>query len=344
MNASPTGYRIGIIGAGGIVRTSHLPAYAKAGWDVVSISSRKHENAASAAKEFGINQASSNWRDVINNPMVEVLDISLPPHMNEMVCAEAFRAGKPVLLQKPMALDLAAAKRIVEAAESASVPLAINQNGRWDPAIRDLRRMLDQSEFGELVSATMELRTRQPWQTFWEDPDYSRLMIVGMSIHHLDQFRFLFGEPEEVTALTRSYPGQPWRGESIALYCLGYAGGFTAIGFDDGFPWIKEWSVDFRVEGTGAIAMGEIGWPSGGDSTLKCARAADPEVWQHSRFTTKWFPDAFAGTMGSLFEYVSTGVEPDISGRNNLQTMRLVEACYKSAQERRTVKIEEIVL
>ena len=53
--------------------------------------------------------------------------------------------------------------------------------------------------------------------------NYPRLMLLGMSIHHLDQFRFLFGEPEEVTAITATYPGQPWAGESIAFYTLRYA-------------------------------------------------------------------------------------------------------------------------
>ena len=73
----------------------------------------------------------------------------------------------------------------------------------------------------------------QPWQRFWEDRAiYTQLMILGMSVHHLDQFRFLFGEPEYVTAITDRYPGQKWEGESIAHYQLQYGDGFFASGLD----------------------------------------------------------------------------------------------------------------
>jgi predicted dehydrogenase len=167
-------------------------------------------------------------------------------------------------------------------------------------------------------------------------------MLVGMSIHHLDQFRYLFGDPVEVTAITSKYPKQPWHGESIAFYCLRYESGLIACGLDDGFPWLPDWSATFRVEGTGAIARGKFGWTAGGPSSLDYVLADDPSVIHDAQLTLKWFPDAFRGTMGSLFNYITTGVEPDISARNNLGTMRLVEACYLSAAEKRTVQMKEI--
>lgn len=335
-------YAIGMIGAGGIVRTSHLPAYRERGWTVAHVSSRTIENARAVANEFGIAKASADWRAVIDDPAVEVVDVSVPTHLNEQVCLAAFEAGKPVLVQKPIALDLAAARRIVDAAAAHGVPLAVNQNGRWDPAIRALKTLIAHGTFGQLVTASMELRTRQPWQEFWEWPEYERLMLVGMSIHHLDQFRYLFGDPIEVTAVTSTYPGQPWKGDSIAFYSLRFAGGLIAVGLDDGFPWTRDWSVTYRVEGIDAIARGSIGWPTGGYSTLEYTTSANPDAWLKPAFTTKWFPDAFGGTMGALFDYVTTGIQPETSGRNNLGTMRMVEACYRSAAERRTVTLEEI--
>lgn len=337
-------YTIGIIGAGGIVRDSQLPAYGKARWSVAHIAAKTLVNAQEVAARFGIEKATDDWRDVIADPQVEVLDISLPPHLNEEVCSAAFEAGKPVLVQKPIALNLATAQRIVVAAATHGVPLVVNQNGRWDPAIRATKTLIEQGVFGELVTASIELRTRQPWQGFWASDLYQRLMLVGMSIHHLDQFRYLFGDPVEVTALTSRYPGQPWPGESLGFYCLRYANGLIATGLDDGFPWTRDWAVNYRIEGTGAIARGTMGWPTGDFSTLSYTKASRPDSWITPAFSTKWFPDAFAGTMGTLFEYVATGVEPEISGRNNLATMRLVEACYLSASERRTVRLEEIQL
>jgi predicted dehydrogenase len=338
-----TTYRIGVIGAGGIVRASHLPAYRSVGWDVVRIASRTVEAARAAAAAFDIPEASADFADVIEDPAVEVVDISLPPHLQREVAEAAFAAGKHVMIQKPMATTLEDARAIVEAAERSGMKLAVNQNGRWDPAIRACHALLERGVFGHLVSASFELRTRQPWQAFWEDAHhYPRLMMLGMSIHHLDQFRFLFGDPAEITAVTSTYPGQPWAGDSIALYALRYASGLLAVGFDDGFPWTRDWSVDYRIEGLDAIARGDIGWPTGGFSTLEYTTRDRPDTWIRPAFSRKWFPDAFAGTMGELFRSIETGREPSISGRDNLHTLRLVEAAYRSASEGRTIRLDEV--
>lgn len=158
----------------------------------------------------------------------------------------------------------------------------------------------------------------------------------------LDQFRYLFGDPEEMTAFLATYPGQPWAGDSIALYVLRYASGLLVTGFDDGFPWTRDWSERYRIEGLDAIARGTIGWPTGDFSTLEFTTRDRPDSWLRPAFTRKWFPDAFAATMGELFRAIETGTEPSIGGRDNLGTMRLIEAGYRSAAERRTVRLDEI--
>jgi len=338
-------FRIGVIGAGKIVRECHLPAYRDAGWEVVRIASRTAASAQAAADEFGIADASGEFSDVIEDERVEVVDISLPSHRHREVAVAALAAGKHVLLQKPMANTLDDARAIVAAAERAGVKLAVNQNGRWDPAIRACRELVDRGVFGPLITASIEMRTRQPWQEYWkDDANYPRLMLLGMSIHHLDQFRYLFGEPLEITAHLATYPGQPWVGDSIALYVLRYESGLLATGFDDGFPWTRDWSEDYRIEGTDAIARGDIGWPSGGFSTLEFTTRERPDAWIRPAFTRKWFPDAFLATMGELFLAIEHDREASISGRDNLKTMRLVEAGYLSAAERRTVRLDEIAL
>jgi predicted dehydrogenase len=340
----PQAYRIGIIGAGGIVRTSHLPAYRDAGWEVVRIASRTQSAAAAVAADFAIPGHSGDWMDVVRDERVDVVDVSMPPHLQREICEAAFAAGKHVLVQKPMATTLEDARAIVDAAAAARRKLAVNQNGRWDPAIRACKELLNRGIFGTLVTASFELRTRQPWQEFWKDQvNYPRLMMLGMSIHHLDQFRFLFGDPDEVTAITATYPGQPWAGDSIAFYALRYASGLLAVGFDDGFPWTRDWSVKYRIEGLDAIARGDIGWVSGGYSTLEYTTSASPDSWIRPAFTRKWFPDAFVGTMGELFRAIATDSEPSTSGRDNLTTLRLVEAAYRSAAERRSVPLSEVV-
>ena len=217
-----TNFRIGIIGCGGIVLGSHLPAYAKAGFRLAGVWNRTRAAAESAASKFGIGRVFSSWEDLVSSPDIDVVDISLPPHLHPEVAIAAARAGKNIMVQKPMATTYEDAVRIVSAARDSGVKLAVNQNGRWDPAIRACKTLIDKGILGTRLTGLIELRTMQPWQRFWEDGTlYPKLMILGMSVHHLDQFRFLFGEPAFVNAITARYPGQKWAGE---IHCPLLAG------------------------------------------------------------------------------------------------------------------------
>jgi predicted dehydrogenase len=338
-----TDYRIGIVGCGGIVQASHLPAYRMAGFHVAGLWNRTAETARTVAARFDIPRVFPSWQELIDSRDVEVVDISLPPHLQPEVAIAAARAGKHILVQKPMAVTYREAARIVEAARAAGVKLAVNQNGRWDPAIRASRSLIDRGLLGTRLTAFIELRTMQPWQRFWEDRTiYRQLMILGMSVHHLDQFRFLFGEPEFVNALTATYPGQKWEGESIAHYWLQYGDGFFASGLDDGATWSRDYGIRFRFTGTDGVLKGTIGWPDATYSTLRFATREKDGFWHEPVFETKWFPEAFIGTMGELFRAIETGDTPSIDGADNLKTLQLVFACYRAARERRAVMPSEI--
>jgi predicted dehydrogenase len=338
-----TDYRIGIIGCGGIVQSSHLPAYRIAGFRVAGIWNRTEETARSVAARFGIPRVFRTWRELIESRDVDVVDISLPPHLHPEVALAAAEAGKHLMVQKPMALSFADAVRIVEAARKTGVKLAVNQNGRWDPAIRACRTLIAKGALGTRLTAFIELRTMQPWQRFWEDRAlYRKLMILGMSIHHLDQFRFLFGDPQRVNAVTARYPGQKWEGDSIAHYWLEYEDGFFASGLDDGSTWTRDYGIRFRFTGTDGVLKGTIGWPDADYSTLQFTSKQLGDYWYEPVFETKWFPEAFIGTMADLFSAIETGGEPTISGADNLKTLQLVFGCYKAAEEKRAVRPSEI--
>ncbi len=337
-----TDYRIGIVGCGGIVQASHLPAYAAAGFRVAGIWNRTSRTAETVASRFGIPRVFGSWEELVSSPDIDVVDISLPPHLHPAVALSAASAGKHIMVQKPMALSYRDAVGIVAAAKKAAVKLAVNQNGRWDPAIRACRTLIAKGLLGTRLTAFIELRMMQPWQGFWENRAiYHQLMLVGMSIHHIDQFRFLFGEPDRVSAITGRYPGQKWEGDSIAHYWLEYGDGFFASGLDDGSTWTRDYGIRFRFTGTEGVMKGTIGWPDATYSTLQFTSRQMRE-WREPVFETKWFPDAFIGTMGDLFRAIETGGEPTISGEDNLKTLQLVFGCYRSAAEHRAVSPLEI--
>lgn len=336
-------YGIGIIGCGGIVQSSHLPAYREAGFRLAGIFNRDRAVAEKMAAEFGIERVFNSAEELLDSREVEVADIALPPHLNLEFAAKACEAGKPFLIQKPLALHYCDAVEIVRLARAANVKMAVNQNGRWDPAIRASKTLIDRGLLGQRLTASIELRTLQPWQGCWQDASlYQQMMIIGMSIHHLDQFRFLFGEPNSVQAITQTYEGQKWGGDSIAHYWLRYADGFVASGLDDGYTWTNDYGIRFRFTGSEGVIKGSFGWPDATYSTLQYTARENHLTWIEPKFDTKWFPHAFIGTMGDLFHALETNGQPTISGEDNLKTMALVFACYRSNALGRVVYPSEV--
>jgi predicted dehydrogenase len=337
-----TDYRIGIVGAGGIVQGAHLPAYRMAGFHVTALWNRTLETARSVAAQFDIPKVCASWEELVASPDVDVVDIALPPHLQPDVATAAAACSKHILVQKPMATTYADAVRMVRAAREAGVKLAVNQNGRWDPAIRAARTLIGRGILGTRLTAFVELRTLQPWQRFWQDREhYRQLMLLGMSVHHVDQFRFLFGDPVSVSAITRPVPSQPWEGDAIAHYWLAYDDGFFASALDDGATWTRDTGVRFRFTGTDGVLAGTMGWPHATYSTLRYIDRNEG-IWHEPAFRTKWIPEAFIGTMGALFAAIEHDRPAEMSGEDNLKTLQAVFAGYRSAAEHRAVRLREI--
>ena len=82
--------------------------------------------------------------------------------------------------------------------------VAVNSNMRYDQSMRALKYVLDKGLLGDAVIATIEMRAIPHWQTFLQE--YDKLEIFGMGIHHVDIFRYLFGDPESITCVCRTAP------------------------------------------------------------------------------------------------------------------------------------------
>lgn len=238
-----------------------------------------------------------------------------------------------------MASSYKDAVKIVEIAKRYNVKLAVNQNGRWDPAFRTAKCFMDQGLIGKKVLASIEIRGRFEWQGFYRE----KLIILNLGVHQLDIFRFLFGEPDYVNAVTTKYPKQKYIGDTIALYNLIYSEGFIANSLEDSFTWTRDGGIWFRIEGTEGIIKGTIGWnPVLTYSTIEIFSKKIGSCWFKPEFDIMWFPHAFIGTMGELQMAIEENREPTISGEDNLKTMQLVFGCYKSVEEKRSVKPEEV--
>jgi predicted dehydrogenase len=346
---------IGCIGAGFIMADCQLVAYRAAGFNPVAISSRSTQKAQEVADRHSIRRVHSDYHELLNDTDIEIVDIAVPPDIQIDVVREAVQ--KPhingILAQKPLGVNFAEAVEIVRLCEDAGIVLGVNQNMRYDQSIRACKSLLDRGDLGEPVFASIDMRAIPHWMPWQERLGWVTLRV--MSIHHLDSFRYLFGDPVRVFASVRTDPRTAQKfdhSDGICLYILEYENGMRASAWDDVWtgPALEgaedDISIGWRVEGTQGLAKGTIGWPSYPErtpSTLDYTSTVSPGKWHKPRWDEVWFPDAFVGPMAQLLVAMEQGTEPEISGRENLGTMALVEACYRSVEEHRAVELGEIL-
>ena len=341
---------IGCIGAGMIMAECHLAAYQAAGFKVAAIASRTPAKAAAVAARWGIPKVHQTPDDLIADPAIEVLDIAYPPDQQPELIRAALKQPhiKAILAQKPLALTLADAIELRDAAAKAGKVLSVNQNMRYDQSMRVLKQLLDRGDLGEVVFAQIDMHAIPHWQGFLAG--YDRLTLANMSVHHLDVLRFLFGEPTEITTQTRKDPRTQFEHtDGITVSTLRFGSGVLAVSLEDVWSgpraegYQNDQHITFRVDGTLGVAKGTIGWPNGAASTLTYAsQKTTGGAWVTPTWDTMWFPHAFIGVMEQLQHAVKTGTAPALSVADNVKTVALIEAGYRSIAEGRTVKLSEI--
>lgn len=345
-------WRIGSVGAGFIMKDCQLVAYRDMGFRSVAITSANRAESEAVAKEFDIPKVYDSWMELLQDDSIEILDIAIPPHVQIDVVREAVKHPniKGILCQKPVAMSLADAREIARLGAEAGIPIAVNSNMRYDQAMRALKYVLDQGLLGEPVLGTIEMRAIPHWQTFLRE--YDMLEWFGMGIHHIDIFRYLFGDPAEITAVCRTDPRTQFPHlDGITQFTYKYGNDMMATSLDDVWAWPNEPTekdiyIKWRVEGLDGMATGTIGWPmypAREPSTLNLTCKAYPNQWIQPTWDTVWFPDAFRGTMSSLLCAVEQGEGPEISAEDNIKTIACVEGCYRSAKQKRTVTLAEIM-
>jgi hypothetical protein len=346
-------WRLGCAGAGFIMRDCHLVAYRQAGFNPVAVASRDPARAREVAAQHGIPTVHASIADLLADPQVEVLDVAVPPDVQPAVIREAVQHAshiRGILAQKPLAMSVREARECVEACERAGITLAVNQNMRYDQSVRALKCLLDRGWLGTPVLATIDMRAIPHWMPWARG--LPSLATFVMSIHHLDTFRYWFGTPDRVLASSRPDPRTQFPHEDgINLYVLEYADGRRAAAWDD--VWAgparegaePDISIRWRVEGTDGLARGTIGWPgypARVPSTLDFTTTRHAG-WQSPRWDDVWFPDAFAGTMAQLLCALEDGTEPEIGGRDNLETIALCEAVRAAAADHRVTTVREFL-
>lgn len=328
------------LGAGGIVRDAHLPAYQKAGFEVVGIFDLDKNRASALAKKYHIKQVSSTLREAINAaPQNAVFDVAVPasaimdilPHLPK---------GATILIQKPLGSNLKEAKAIRDLCRKKQFTTAVNFQMRYAPYVLGAKSLIEQGAIGEVHDMEVRLTVNTPWQMWSFFESIPRVEILYHSIHYLDLMRSFLGEPKGIYAKTVKHPSSKKLASTRSNIILDYGDALRANietnhGHDFGLTHQESY---VKWEGTKGAIKAKIGlllnYPKGEPDTFEyCIQEKGKKPkWKSVAVKGSWFPDAFIGSMGSLMRYIEGSSKTlPTSIEDAYKTMALVEAAHRSS-------------
>jgi predicted dehydrogenase len=339
-------YGIAFIGCGGIVNYGHIPAYKASGFHMIGGYDLKPEAAEKTVQEHGLEKVYGSLDEVLLDPLVHIVDIAVVAWEQKNIVAKAVAAGKHMLCQKPFSHHYAEAVEMTDLAEQAGLKIAVHQQFRWSSIIRAVRCLLLQGWIGEVLDVQVQVSIHTPWDMWPWLANQPRLEVLYHSIHYLDSLRFLFGDPVLVTSRHTKHPIQQAKGETKTITVWEYENGLQILIAICHFDWSPGLYSLFRLLGTEGLIEGTIGtnydYPDGRNDSIKFTSRSNPERNFSAVLPGRWIPDAFYGPMASLMEAIQTDGEPITSAKDNLGTLRVVEAAYRSMNEARSVSPSEI--
>lgn len=320
------------LGAGGIVRSAHLPAYRRAGFEARGAFDLSRAAAEATAEQFRLPRV----YDTLDEALAErdvVFDLAVPADAVLAVLKKVPR-GATILIQKPLGRDLAEAKRILAVCRAKELVAAVNFQLRFAPNALALRDALARGQLGAIREVEVRVVTHTPWSNWTFMRGIPRLEILYHSIHYLDFVRSLFGEPDGVVGRAAPDPFFPRYADTRSSIELVYEDGprvtvHTNHAHDFGS---EKKASEILIEGDGGAARLKMGvnldYPSGEPDALDLAARGR---WRSVPLRGSWFVDAFEGTMANLQRFAA-GEDGTLhtAVADAARTMALVEACYRS--------------
>lgn len=184
--------RVGIIGCGGIANSKHMPALKKVeNCEMVAFCDIVVERAENAAKAYGTPDAKvySDYKELLKDESIEVVHVCTPNRSHSFITVAALEAGKHVMCEKPMAINSAEAKKMLDAAERCGKMLSIGYQSRFRPDSMYLKSEAEAGTFGDIyyAKATALRRRMVPtWGVFLNEYEQGGGPLIDIGTHALD--------------------------------------------------------------------------------------------------------------------------------------------------------------
>ena len=275
---------IGVIGHGFMGKV-HSNAYVKIPYSfaspaafprLVALCGRNEAGVADSARRFGYVRSCTDWREMVNDPDIDVIDVCTPDNEHAAPSIAAAAAGKHVICEKPLAMTVKDAGAMADSVRRAGVRNMLCHNYRFLPAVRLARELIEGGEIGRIYHFRATYLQEpghdpaSPLEDCWYASGTRSGVLRGIGCHVIDMARFLVGEMLTVSGLARTWnPSRTTR-----------AGGEERVSADEGAVSLVEFaggaSGTLECSGVATGRKNELAWEINGSRGSIAFNLEDP--------------------------------------------------------------------
>jgi myo-inositol 2-dehydrogenase / D-chiro-inositol 1-dehydrogenase len=314
---------------------------------LVAVASPTPGNAEKFAQRFGIPHAFRDYHELLARPDVDMVVVGVPNDLHCPITLAAAAAGKHVVMEKPLCLNLAEADQMITACRGAGVKLMYAEELCFAPKYVRLKQLLESGALGKPTLLKQSEKHDGPHTAhFWDVNRSGGGVAMDMGCHAIEFFRWMLGRPPIASVyahMTTMVHGDKTRGDDNAILILEFANGVTCVAEES---WTKLGGMDDRAEvhGSDGVAYADLLHGnaietysrSGYDYAVE--KAGTTTGWSFTMYEENW-NYGFHAEMAHFADCVQNDKQPLVTGEDGRATLEAVFAAYESARTGRQVSL-----
>lgn len=342
-------FKVGLIGCG-FISYAHLSGWISNGCEVVAVCDTDEQRLNNRADEFNIKSRYTNFRDMLANEQLDIIDIATPVKSHRMIVSECCKHVPNLLCEKPFVDNIEDGLFLVRECKKYGCRAMVCQSYRWHPWYESIKQILGEGLIGRPYYANIMQRIsfdipngKEKSIPLLEDQPFyekvEKLMLLEQGCHYLDIFRHLFGEPQYIQGTIGK----------ISPYVIGDDLAVMTIKFPDTLAVLEDlWCVNGQQKTSVTFIQGDKGsiYFDGTDGAAPHRTEEtgnlnivymDGRVEERPMDAKNYYNICFAKLQRHFIECIKKEIEPITSVADNLKTLEIAFKAYEASEEKKVL-------
>ena len=310
--------------------------------ELVAVCDIREDRAKAFSEKYGCRYYLDHKDLLKNEKDVDCINICTPHGYHADIAINSAKAGKHVVVEKPMAMSLKEADKMVEECKKNNVKLFVVKQNRYNEPIVKLKEAVDKGRFGKIFFGNTSVYWSRPQEYYDHEPWRGTKAIDGgvlmnQASHHIDMIRWMMGEVKSIKATTATLTHK-MEAEDIGIALLNFKNGAlgTIIATTSIFPHNIEGSITIAgTDGTakvGGVALNKMEiW------TFKDWNNDDELISKYSQNPPNVYGFGHHAYLKDVVESIQKDLPPKVDGEEGRKTLELIEKIYESANSNKEI-------